>query len=153
MEHWAEDVLDTLENQDLVVSEASDGVELRGKQSMLTEITSQLFEKLTVQLDIQWDYLNHMLELRDHASIATKQELADFLKKCEETLSSTKQNLVFYALDDKGYYYTHEGQQGRWSSATELLDGSEQKNVFWLLIGLLMRIRWCLPINWKINYK
>ena len=95
--------------------------------SQLTEITSQLFEKLTVQLDIQWDYLNHMLELRDHASIATKQELVDFLKKCEETLSSTKQNLVFYALDDKGYYYTHEGQQGRWSSATELLDGSEQK--------------------------
>lgn len=28
LEHWAEDVLDTLENQDLVVSEASDGVEL-----------------------------------------------------------------------------------------------------------------------------
>ena len=26
LEHWAEDVLDTLENQDLVVSEASDGV-------------------------------------------------------------------------------------------------------------------------------
>lgn len=95
--------------------------------SQLTEITSQLFEKLTVQLDIQWDYLDHMLELRDRTPIATKQELVDFLKKCEETLSSTKQNLVFYALDDKGYYYTHEGQQGRWSSATELLDGSEQK--------------------------
>ena len=30
LEHWAEDVLDTLENQDLVVSEASDGVELFG---------------------------------------------------------------------------------------------------------------------------
>ena len=28
LEHWAEDVLDTLENQELVVSEASDGVEL-----------------------------------------------------------------------------------------------------------------------------
>lgn len=28
LEHWAEDVLDTLENQDLVVTEASDGVEL-----------------------------------------------------------------------------------------------------------------------------
>lgn len=66
--------------------------------SQLTEITSQLFEKLTVQLDIQWDYLDHMLELRDRTPIATKQELVDFLKKCEETLSSTKQNLVFYAL-------------------------------------------------------
>ena len=72
--------------------------------SQLTEITSQLFEKLTVQLDIQWDYLDHMLELRDRTPIATKQELVDFLKKCEETLSSTKQNLVFYALDDKGEY-------------------------------------------------
>ena len=60
--------------------------------SQLTEITSQLFEKLTVQLDIQWDYLDHMLELRDRTPIATKQELVDFLKKCEETLSSLQRN-------------------------------------------------------------
>lgn len=43
-----------------------------------------------------------------------KHRLCEFLKKREEELSSTHENLQFIAVNQEGYYYSDEGLQGVW---------------------------------------
>ena len=43
-----------------------------------------------------------------------KRRLCEFLKKREEELSSTHENLQFIAVNQEGYYYSDEGLQGVW---------------------------------------
>ena len=95
--------------------------------SQLTEISDQLFEKLEVQLNDQWDRLYKLEQLQNGRSEATVAELADFLTSRERDLSPANSTVRFLAVDQHGYYYTAEGQQGLWTGA-ELLDDSDQQS-------------------------
>ena len=94
--------------------------------NQLTEITAQLFERLEVKLDIQWDYLVKLdSELSDVDSI-TEPELAEFLAHHERALTPEGEEMQFLALDKHGYYYTTAGQQGLWTGAEQLNNSSRQ---------------------------
>ena len=95
--------------------------------AQLTEITEQLFEKLTVQLDIQWGYLEKLEQERADKSSMTQTELADFLGRYEKLLRPANREITFLAVDTNGYYYTDEGQQGVWQGA-ENLDENDRKS-------------------------
>ena len=51
-----------------------------------------------------------------------KRRLREFLKKREEELSSTHENLQFIAVNQEGYYYSDEGLQGVWYRSKDLQD-------------------------------
>ena len=51
-----------------------------------------------------------------------KRWLCEFLKKREEELSSTHENLQFIAVNQEGYYYSDEGLQGVWYGSKDLQD-------------------------------
>ena len=51
-----------------------------------------------------------------------KRQLCEFLKKREEELSSTHENLQFIAVNQEGYYYSDEGLQGVWYRSKDLQD-------------------------------
>ena len=51
-----------------------------------------------------------------------KRRLCEFLKKREEELSSTHENLQFIAVNQEGYYYSDEGLQGVWYGSKDLQD-------------------------------
>ena len=51
-----------------------------------------------------------------------KHRLCEFLKKREEELSSTHENLQFIAVNQEGYYYSDEGLQGVWYGSKDLQD-------------------------------
>ena len=51
-----------------------------------------------------------------------KRRLCEFLKKREEELSSTHENLQFIAVNQEGYYYSDEGLQGVWYGSRDLQD-------------------------------
>lgn len=51
-----------------------------------------------------------------------KRRLCEFLKKREEELSSTHENLQFIAVNQEGYYYSDEGLQGVWYRSKDLQD-------------------------------
>ena len=95
--------------------------------SQLTEISNQLFEKLSVQLNDQWDRLYKLDEDRAGSTGMTVQEMADFLAQKEKDLSPAGGSVQFIALDQHGYYYTTNGQQGLWAGA-EQIDGSAQQS-------------------------
>ena len=92
----------------------------------LTEISNQLFEKLDVQLNIQWDYLKKLDDAQKTRDSLDKNEMADFLRRYEEELCPIGQKLAFYAVDSRGMYYTDEGQKGMWTGAANLTDAQMQ---------------------------
>ncbi len=95
--------------------------------AQLTELTNQLFEKLKVQIDLQWDYLGKLkTDMEGKTSwdeAATKEELLHF----EKDLAPSGQTIKFRVLDEDGYYYTDEGKQGYWTG-NEYLDGDERES-------------------------
>ena len=92
----------------------------------LTEISNQLFEKLDVQLNIQWDYLKKLDDEQKTRDSLTKDEMTEFLRSHEEALSPIGQPLTFYAVDSRGLYYTDDGQKGMWTGAVNLTDAQAQ---------------------------
>ena len=51
-----------------------------------------------------------------------KRRLCEFLKKREEELISTHENLQFIDVNQEGYYYSDEGLQGVWYRSKDLQD-------------------------------
>ena len=96
--------------------------------NQLTEISSQLFEKLEVQLNIHWSYLAKMDDTQKHISSMTTQELAEFLRSREEELSPVGESLQFIAVDEYDYYYTAQGKQGVWTGASNLSSDATQQS-------------------------
>ena len=92
----------------------------------LTEISNQLFEKLDVQLNIQWDYLKKLDDEQKTRDSLTKDEMTEFLRSHEEALSPIGQPLTFYAVDSRGLYYTDDGQKGMRTGALNLTDAQAQ---------------------------
>ena len=96
--------------------------------NQLTEISSQLFEKLEVQLDIQWSYLAKMDDMQKDRPEMTTDELAEFLRSREEELSPVGQSLQFIAVDEYDYYYTEQGKQGIWTGTSNLNEDASQQS-------------------------
>lgn len=94
--------------------------------SQLEEITAQLLEKLNVQLDMQWSYLNKVDAAQREIDSMTAEEIAAFLRKMEEDLTPYGKRMSIYAVDNHGYYYTRDGKQGLWSGAMHLTDADRQ---------------------------
>ena len=88
--------------------------------NQLTEISSQLFEKLEVQLSAEWDRLYKLGQLQEDRNEMTIDELADFLSRRERDLSPVGSSVQFIAVDEHGYYYSSADQQGLWSGADQL---------------------------------
>ena len=97
--------------------------------SQLEELSTQLFEKLDVQIDHQWGYLERFEEACGKTDTMTKEELTEQIMHCEDDLSPVGKTLLFRAIDENGYYYTDEGRQGFWTGLSKL-DYDESKQSF-----------------------
>ena len=117
----------------------------------LTEISNQLFEKLDVQLNIQWDYLKKLDDAQKVRTAMTRDEMADFLRAHEEELSPIGQQLTFYAVDSRGIYYTNTGKKGMWTGAASLTEADTQSYLTtdWITNDNQMVFVWKLqyPLN------
>ena len=94
--------------------------------NQLTEISAQLFEKLEVQLDIQWNYLSKTDDQHKMVNSMTAEEFSQFLAFREEELSPVGTQLEFIALDRYGYFYTDEGKQGMWPGISSMTSANQQ---------------------------
>lgn len=88
--------------------------------TQLTETTGQLFEKLEVQLDIQWDYLKKLNDAQKNIHTMTVNELTEFLRKWQNEISPSGKTMRFLAIDENGVYYTSDGEQGTWPWINQL---------------------------------
>ncbi len=95
--------------------------------SQLVEISDQLFEKLDVQIDIQWDYLEKLSATLEDAGTVTREELSDKLRHSEDDLSPIGTRIYLRVITDDGHYYTDEGRQGMWTGY-DSLSGAEKQS-------------------------
>jgi signal transduction histidine kinase/DNA-binding response OmpR family regulator len=96
--------------------------------SQLQEISNQLFEKLDVQIAIQWDYLEKFKAVLRERGEVTKDELTDVILHYEEDLGPVGTKIYLRALDEDGHYYTDEGKQGYWNSL-DRISGVERQSI------------------------
>lgn len=93
--------------------------------SQLNELNNQLFEKLEIQIDTQWSYLDKLMQSRTDSGTMTEQELTELLKHAEDDLGPADKTILFRAIDSDGYYYTDEGRQGLWTGLDKLDDDDD----------------------------
>ena len=96
--------------------------------SQLQEISTQLFEKLGVQINIQWDYLEKFKAVLQERGEVTREELTDVIIHYEEDLGPVGTKIYFRALDEDGHYYTDEGRQGYWNGL-DRITGVERQSI------------------------
>ena len=94
--------------------------------NQLREVSDHLFEKLEIQLDLQWDYLEKLEEDISDKSVMTQQELASQLLHAENDLSPVGKTIYLRVIDEDGYYYTNEGRQGLWTGIDKLSGADRQ---------------------------
>ncbi len=92
----------------------------------LEEISTQLFEKLDVQIDIQWGYLEKLSSSLAEAGNVTQKELSALIRHSEEDLAPVGKTMYFRAITEDGRYYTDEGRQGMWTGLDRLSGVNEQ---------------------------
>ncbi len=96
--------------------------------AQLQELSTQLFEKLDVQIDLQWSYLDKLESLRTGIDTMTADELTEFLAQGEKLLGPADATILFRAIDSDGYYYTNEGRQGFWTGLDQLDSSSDRQS-------------------------
>lgn len=98
--------------------------------TQLEETSQQLFEKLDVQIEIQWGYIEKLqeqtLQASSQTNSLTSQELSEIISHCEEDLSPVGKQIYMRAIDEEGYYYTANGKQGLWTGLDKLSDAEKQ---------------------------
>ena len=94
----------------------------------LEEISSQLFEKLDVQIEIQWGYLEKLASELVQTEAVTRQDLTQTLTHFEKELAPVDKQIYFRVITDDGHYYTNEGRQGVWT-AIDQLTGAEMQSL------------------------
>ncbi len=97
--------------------------------NQLTEICSQLFERLYSQLDVQWQYLDNLsaeLIASDDYDEAT---LSHMLFSRNRMFAPQNDGTLFLALTENGYFYDETGKQGLWSGMDKLDARSRQSHV------------------------
>ena len=95
--------------------------------SQLVEISDQLFEKLDVQIDIQWGYLEKLSAALETAGTMTRAELSEEIRHTEDALSPVGTQIYLRVITDDGHYYTDEGRQGMWTGY-DSLSGVEKQS-------------------------
>ncbi len=88
--------------------------------SQLEELSTQLFEKLGVQIDIQWGYIDKLRDTLDESDSYTREELAEILAHGEADLGPADKQIYFRVIDEEGHYYTDAGKQGLWTGLDRL---------------------------------
>ena len=85
--------------------------------SQLDELSNQLYEKLDIQIELQWDYLDKFnSELKNHSTL-TEEELKNVISHYENDFTPTgSSGIIFYCLDSEGYFYDNDGRQGYWNN-------------------------------------
>ena len=121
--------------------------------TQLTEISGQLFEKLKVELDIQWGYLEKLDDAQKNSHEMSEEELSSFLGSREEELSPMGESLRFIAVNAQGYYYSDEGIQGMWYGSRELQDADRKSFLTsdWITNENQMVFAWKLESNLLVD--
>ena len=88
--------------------------------SQLEELSQQLFEKLEVQINAQWGYLDNLKFSLEQAGPTTQEELVALLKHGETDLGPVGKQLYFRIIDEEGHYYTDTGRHGFWTGLDQL---------------------------------
>ena len=82
--------------------------------TQLKELSVQLFEKLEMQIDYQWNYVNKLEKAVREKENVTREELAEIIGRLEQELSPEGNKLHLRVIDEEGFYYTNAGRQGLW---------------------------------------
>lgn len=94
--------------------------------SQLKEVGAQAVEKLGLQMDIQWLYLEKIETEIGGSGNLTVSELAEILAHYQTDLCLPGKTLMFRAIDEDGYYYTGDGMQGTWTGLDKLTSDDRQ---------------------------
>ncbi len=98
--------------------------------SQLTEMTSQMIERLEAQIDYQWSHVKKTRALLEDEGSLTAQETGEIFVHYEKMLPLEGRTLKFLALDSDGNYYSNNGAQGKWSEVSSLADLERQSFVY-----------------------
>ena len=101
--------------------------------TQLTELSTQLFEKLKVQVDLQWGYLDKLKSDLEEKSSWDEADIKKELFRFEKDLAPSKKTIMFRVLDEDGYYYTDEGKQGYWTGNEYLDDDDDDERKSFLI--------------------
>ena len=85
--------------------------------SQLTELTDQLFQKLSVQIETQWDYLKKFRSKMQEKSSWSEEDLKSEITHLESDFTPEGKTLYFRLLNEDYYYYSSGGLQGHWTGA------------------------------------
>ena len=83
----------------------------RESQNQLTEITSQMYEKLTVTLEQQWDFLSVMDSSVAFYAPTTQDALVQLLRAAQYQLTPHDSALRFLAIDESGNLINAAGER------------------------------------------
>lgn len=83
----------------------------RESQNQLSEITTQIYEKLDVTFDQQWDLLGVMENQMTSRAPQNMEELRAILLKAQQELASSNNPVYFIAVDSAGTYFTPGGRR------------------------------------------
>ena len=119
----------------------------------LEELSKQLFEKLEVQIDIQWGYLEKLASEFSQTETITAQELVTEIIHTEEDLAPVDKQIYFRAITEDGRYYTNEGRQGMWTGLDQLSGVQKQSFLLtnWLESETYMAFVYKMPTNLTVD--
>ena len=83
----------------------------RESQNQLTEITSQMYEKLSITLEQQWDFLTVMDRSVAFYAPTTQEALVQLLQATQNQLMSQDSALRFLAIDESGNLINAAGER------------------------------------------
>ena len=87
--------------------------------TQLSEITTQMYEKIGILLDNQWTFLYTMEDSLGGREL-TSDQLAKTFAMAERQLTPRNDSLTFLALDEHGNFYSDTGRNGIWSAIDDL---------------------------------
>lgn len=90
--------------------------------AQLKEIAGQIYEKLEIELDYQWSYLERMDENQRDTKNMRLQEFTEYIDSAQSLLSPADDALDLIAVDEQGFFYDAHGRQGLWSCVDHLTD-------------------------------
>lgn len=90
--------------------------------AQLKEIAGQIYEKLEIELDYQWSYLERMDENQRDTKNMRLQEFTEYIDSAQSLLSPAEDALDLIAVDEQGFFYDAHGRQGLWSCVDHLTD-------------------------------
>ncbi len=88
--------------------------------TQLTELSDQLFERLNIQLELQWDFIKKLQSKLNAMHTLTSDEAVELLNHYEDELAPFGKVIKYRLIDEDGYYFTDKGRQGSWVGNSSL---------------------------------